>query len=303
MGIIRINSNPETIEPFRDVIEYLSDTRSNLRFGSDYSVTEIIDSPQAIQLKRRFPDQLKVDKIINALPAFIGHAVHDRFERILRQYSSINKKYAVERRLHDYILYRRLAGRLDILQQLNILWDVKVTSAWKLVLGDISDWESQLNIYAKMLRKDGVKVKSLRILAIFLDWKKQLAKSDPKYPQSKILELELALWKPKEQCEFVKERLQLHIDAEKVKPENLPECTNREMWASETKYAVYADNKAKRAWRVLDDHKKAWAMCKSKFPKGFVQKRLGVRKRCQEWCSAASICRQYGRHLKETILA
>lgn len=279
----------------------MNTTRSSLRFGNDYSVTEIIDSPQAIQLKRRYPTQLKADKIINALPAFIGHAVHDRFERILRAYSKTNRKYEVERRLHDYIMHRRLAGRLDMLQTLNILWDVKVTSAWKLVLGDITDWETQLNIYAKMLRKDGIKVKSLRILAIFLDWKKHLALKDPKYPQSRILEIEVDLWAPKVQCLFIKDRLQLHIDAEKISSDLLPACTDAEMWSEGTRYAVYKDNKAKRAYRLLEDYKQAWGMAKGLGKNAYVQKRIGGRKRCDQWCSAASVCRQYGKYLKEVV--
>lgn len=302
MGIIRINSDPETIEPYRDVIRLLEKSRSPEKFGSDYSVTEIIDPPQKIQLSRRHPDELKVDKVVNALPAFIGNAVHDRFEGLLRRYSTLNGKYHVERRLYEYLLDRRIVGRIDALQSRKILWDIKVTSVWKLMLGDITDWETQLNFYAKMLRKDGHRVRSIRILAIFLDWKEMAALKNPKYPKSRITEYELDLWHPKVQDSYVKKRLQLHIDNEKLPDKILLPCTQKEMWEGLTEYAVYKDKKKlKRATRVFTDHIKAVSLLATYPNNGGMEVRPGVRKRCKNWCNAASICRQYGWYLKNVV--
>ena len=174
MGIKKRYDNMEDINPLKHAMEVLWN-RERFRLGADLVVTEIIDHPRPVQLKKRFPNNLKQDTIQTSLPSLMGNGTHDIFERLLKDYNLINPNtYMVERRLLTAIQVGnkivRIAGRFDILEKQNILWDIKQTSVNKIIRNDLSDFEAQLNIYAYMLHLDGISINSINIILNGVCW-------------------------------------------------------------------------------------------------------------------------------------
>jgi hypothetical protein len=294
-------TNVPNINPLEDAIKMSMSFYS--AFGSDYSVTQLIDTPRVVQLLKRHGHKIEVN-VDNSVSAFIGNGVHAHIEYCLKRVFDQKKdpKYQLERRIFDKILGRKISGQFDILYELKHMFDIKSTSVWKVVFDpDFDHWTKQQNFYAYMLRRDGHTIESINIMALFLDWKKMNAQRDKDYPQSKQVTYPLDLWSFKKQEQVFMERLRLHIAAEKLSDKDLPDCTPEERWESPTKYAVMKKPTAARATKVFDtqaeadkyiNDSKAKAK-KGEWDDGCVEVRIGERKRCESWCPVNQFCSSY----------
>ena len=156
-------------------------------------------------------------------------------------------------------------------------------------------------------------IRTIRIIGIFLDWslRGKMQAGSGKYPAEKAVEFSLPRWSMKKCKEYLHERVQLMIDHEDTKDDDLPECTVEEMWSKPDKWAVHAKNR-KRALRVCDSEPDAaeWTSaylardnCKHKFADLWLEHRPAVRTRCEmDWCPVAPFCNQYQKHLKKLAL-
>lgn len=305
MGILKRIDNMEDIAPLRHMIEQHRADKY-IRIGSDMSVTELINSPRIVQLANRYPDKLKKDTIESSLPALLGTATHDMFERHLRQYDVAHpNSYLVERRMltvHQAQSGRlvRVAGRFDILEREHVLWDVKQTSTFKFVKGNVQDFEDQLNLYAYMLAKDGIMIDKLMILAVFPNWDKyERQRQGGTYPPNKMTAYQFELWPFDKREQFFDDRVNVHDAASVLPDDQLPLCTDDEMWATPTKWALLASKNAKRATRLFDNKQDAIDyQTEHDMPSSIIKERPGTRIRCENWCKAAPVCDQYKEYLK-----
>ncbi len=268
-------------------------------FGSDYTITTLINPPRITQLEKRYKNKLVFDPS-KALGAYIGNAIHHHTEMMLRKVSETDGRYLLERRLFDKILNRRISGKFDILWDKQVMYDIKSASVWKIIFDpDMEHWTQQQNLYAFMLRNENINVKSINVIAIFKDWSKMMSKRDRNYPQDQVVEYRLPLWSPKTQKTFMEERIQLNKDAEKLDDNKLPICTPEERWEQPTKYAVMKKPGAARAARVFETMREAKEYMdkyrkKSKTnANAYIEKRLGERKRCENWCRCNQFCNTY----------
>ena len=110
--------------------------------------------------------------------------------------------------------------------------DYKVTSVYTTTRALKPDWESQLNLYAWLLGKNGTEVESLAIVAVCRDWMKSRAGKN-NYPNSPIVSIPVPLWSPERQERFVAQRVAVH-----TKEATTP-CTDEERWMNDagTKFA------------------------------------------------------------------
>ena len=296
------------ISPLRDAI--FEHSRSYSSWGSDYSITSLIQPPQVVQLQKRYAQELDkipmTDEFIKQqLGSFRGNAIHDRFKSML--YRFINKNpnsgYMIERRMWDRINDRKISGQFDALRN-GALYDFKTTSVWKRVFGQLTDYEKQLNLYAYLLRTCGQEVAVLYVIAWYMDWDKWKANQE-KYPSEPIEQILIEnLWAPDQQKEYIHHRIDVH-KADEDKPDNeLTPCSDDDMWAKGSSYAVTFPN-AKRAvaTKGLDTRKKAEDYIKKSKHKNkdtwFVETRPGERTRCQDWCRYNGFCNQYQCYLKD----
>jgi len=237
-----------------------------------------------------------------SLKSFKGNAIHDRLENYLYRFMGKNPEggYLIEKRLWDRILDRKISGKFDVFLK-GTLYDWKTCSAWKRLFESYEDWITRLNLYAYFLRTWGVQVDRICIIAWYMDWDKFKAK-DKGYPNTEVEGIHLdELWDPEEQERFMMHRITEQIDAENVPDDDLPYCTDKEMWVKGEKWAV-KHPKSKNACRVVDTEAEAkqWIVdYSSRVTQKYttkemtVEHRPGSRGRCEDFCKANVFCNQY----------
>ncbi len=252
----------------------------------DYSATTICAPIQQTILKRRHPEQLKVQDVIDSFWAFTGSIAH----AILEEQAVSDA--LVENRFFASVMGKKISGCIDHYKD-GIITDYKTTKSYKVMRGDYSDWEKQLNVYAYLTENNGWPVEKLRIFVFILDWK-QAEMYKPNYPACPIVELPLRLWTPIQRDEFMIRRVGKLIESEQFKDELLPPCTDKEMWRDVKDYAVMKEGQ-KRAVKCYED--KTSSLTHNLKCGEVVVKRMTARTRCHNYCVAAPLCTQHKQEL------
>lgn len=270
-------------------------------FG-DYSVTTLINPPRLVALQKRYQDRLDPPPE-SQVASFIGTGVHRYFEHCLQSFKIMDSRYELERGISEKIADRLITGTFDILYDNSHIYDIKTCKVWKLIFDpNMEEWTQQQNMYAYLLHLRGIDVKTINVIAVYLDWIEGNAIRDRKsYPQQNVVEYKLNLWPWQETEIFLNERLALHKACEKLDDEELPECSRSERWerhegGAQVKYAVMKNKQAKRATRVFVDSNEAvdyFKSNKSLNSSSFIEIRYARRKRCEKYCSANMFCDHY----------
>lgn len=272
---------------------------------ANMSVTELLNSPRIVQLKRKHWDDLTEDAS-DMVWSIFGTAIHGVLEH------GKDDHHVVEERIHAAIGGMNVSGAID-LQEIEedgiILSDYKTTSAWA-VMNEKQDWHNQLNVYAylvELVKK--VPVKKLQIVAIIRDWSRREAANRDSYPASPITVIDIPLWPFADREEFIKSRIHKHEWAlfDMETGDEPPECTPDEMWEKPTTYALKKDGNI-RAKSVHENRlaaEDALQIAESKAKKGekfLIEVREGGRTRCENFCQVSEFCSQYKAYLasKET---
>ena len=194
-------------------------------------ITTLILAPRVRQLTLRHWDEIEED-VSDGIWKLLGSAVHSVMERI----RSDNR--LIEERLTEEINGIRVTGKADLYEGLNKgIEDYKITSVFK-VKNDVKDWENQLNCYAWLYRKIKFVVKSIHVNAILRDWRRGESKRQQGYPPFAFKKIAIPLWTLKKQNNYIKERVRLHLAAQKLKDVDLPLCTEEERWCNAKKKDV-----------------------------------------------------------------
>lgn len=173
---------------------------------------------------------------------------------------------------------------------------------WKYVFDPgMEEWHKQLNIYAHLLRSRGLDIRSLNIIAIYLDWQRQRSyRGGENYPPQPVMEYELSMWEPERAERFLCDRVELMKSAEDVSDEALPACTEEETWQRHENgkpvvYAIMPGSDATRATKLCDTLEEARAFAAERKVKAgsFIEARYASAKRCEEYCSVRSVCSQF----------
>jgi len=246
-----------------------------------FSVTDVIGPPPIRTLKIEKWDELETD-VSEYLWLLLGIGV----DYIL---SSVNVRDNITQyKMSEEIDCSTVVGITDVING-SIIDDYKCTSVWSFLYGEKPEWTAQLNTYAYLLMLDRLRaggeiipITKLRIQAILRDWQKSKT-YDNNYPPIPFQCSELELWSFEQQEEYIKSRLRDH------KENPYRECTAEEKWKSEDTYAVKSEYR-KSAWRVLNSIEEAekWIVDNKKGE--YIETRLGVCKRCQDYCSVRSVC-------------
>lgn len=254
---------------------------------SQISVTEMMNSPQIVQLKRKHWDELEEDAA-DMVWSLFGSAVHNILEHGKDQH------HIVEQRIFTEFGGWRLSGQIDLQEVYDdgvVVSDYKVTGAWA-VMNQKADWHNQLNVYAWLIERETKrKVKGLQIIAIVRDWSRRDTVKEG-YPPAPVTTIPIPLWSYEEREKYVKTRLSLHGDALFG---DAPACTSDDMWEKPTTYAVVKEG-AKRAKSVHETLEAAQAALS---PGYTVEVREGGRTRCESFCQVSNFCNQYQTYLKE----
>jgi hypothetical protein len=267
---------------------------------SNMSVTELLNSPRIVQLKRKHWDDLTEDASSMVWSIF-GTAIHNILEH------GKGDNHIVEERIHIELDGMHISGAID-LQEVEpdgiIVSDYKTVGAWS-VLNEKQDWHNQLNSYAYLVEAaKKVPVKKLQIVAIVRDWSRRDAATREGYPKAPIVVIDIPLWPFADREAYVRSRISLHGDAffEMETDGEMPECTPEEMWEKPTSYALKKDGnvRAKSVHETREAAETALTAATEKAKKGekfLIEVREGSRVRCESFCQVAPYCTQYQEYL------
>lgn len=257
------------------------------------SATTLMKPVRATLIPIRHHENLETD-VLDLIAARLGSAIHDSIERI--DTPGVTKETRVSREvLIDDVVYT-VTGKFDILTEEEDgfrLRDIKTTSVWAYIYGGKDeDYRRQLSIYRWLLSPD-YQVKDIGYIDfMFTDWQASKAKQDSSYPQSRIrMGYKISLMTLEETENYVRERLELIHANKDVVDDDLPHCTNKELWATPEKFAVMK-NGNKRATKLCDSQQEAEQYMSAKNIAGYIQHRPAKVKRCK-YCAAAPFCSQF----------
>ena len=270
------------------------------RGDSDISVTQLIDSPRIARLQREHADEQTKDAVDFVWSRF-GTSVHVMFEESLKATGS---DVITEERLFTETQGWKLSGAIDAQEVSDdgvIISDFKVTSAWSVIYGK-SSWNTQLNVYAYLVRKaKGQTVKKLQIVALLRDWVRRKAEQGGEYPTAPIVVLDIPMWSEAEQDAYVESQIKKHMEATNT-DQPLIFCTSEETWQKDTVYAVMKKGR-KSAVKLYKTEPEAVERAEKEGSNHSVEVRKGEKTRCKgDWCGVSKWCDQYQSEAKEQFL-
>ena len=245
--------------------------------GADFSVTELISPPQIRRLWKKHHEEIFID-VSDEIWKLLGKGVHAALE----QAGDVGIK---EQRFHATYDGTTISGAVDLIED-GVVTDYKVTSVFSVQKGLKIDWESQLNLYAWLLRQNDITVTKLNIVCICRDWmKSRIGKYD--YPESPVVMLSVPMWRDGRQDDYVDQRVRVHTQ------ESTIPCTPEERWARGA-YQVNPMHSGGGKPRSFDSLQDATNYINNK-KTGSYKIVDGDAKyvRCESWCEVSEFCPQW----------
>jgi hypothetical protein len=260
---------------------------------SDFSASSLIaPTQQTVLLKRHSSDHIIRD-VVDEVWKFFGSITHQVLEDAYNEHLKVEGDL-VEVRLYIDVEGKVVSGKNDQYSGKKIT-DYKTTKAYKIMKGDFSDWEKQLNIYAEILEQNGYEVEEVEILAMVSDWKKgEVYKKN--YPPTPFLTIPIELWPKEKRMEYIKDRVVRSKICQKLTDEEIADqypCSEHEMWQSLKDYAIWKDG-GKKALKCFDNAIDANNHMDEKQlgPEYKIIRRMTERRRCIDFCDIAHKCIQ-----------
>lgn len=261
--------------------------------GSWRSVTELIGPPKIAYLKRKHDDDLEED-VIDRVYTLQGEIAHGVVERAAKEMGKDG--WLSEQRIFAELHGKKISGAYDLFNPVTgDLIDVKNSTAWKAKKGEApKEWVEQTNLLAHLLRQQGQKINSIKILLVIRDHSKPEARRDPEYPQSPVVLLDVPIWDDEKCKVFLDERVRLHLDAET----NEATCSPEDRWAKPTIWAIKKKGQSRAIpGGLYADEQKAKEKL-AELGAGYeIDFRPGENTRCELYCPVAKFCAQYQKSL------
>lgn len=289
------------------------------------SATSLMVPTKQFILGRRVPSDMKEADLSDLLARSMGNSIHAGIEKawtskgaklmeLLGYPKSICDKIAINPdpeylklnpdTLPVYIEQRTfkefngylIGGKFDTVID-GRLFDNKSTSVWGYLLGSRDEQHAQQGGIYRWLNPDKIIDDYIYIQYIFTDWQKAMTKQRADYPKVRALEHPVEMLTLQQTEEFIKYKIDLLEKYKLAKEEDLPECTDEELWRSEPQYKYYSDptKTSGRSTRNFDNLAEANKFLSEK-GKGIVITKPGEVKRCS-YCAAAPICQQRLRYI------
>lgn len=185
-----------------------------------------------------------------------------------------------------------VGGKYDMVAD-GELYDHKSTSAFSWLFGTRDDDHRDQGSLYRWLNPEKIYGTHIHINYIFTDWSRMQAKTNPKYPQNRVEQKDIALSSVAETDRWVRERLHL-IKTHWNSPESeMPPCTDKELWRSDPQYKFYNDplKVSGRSTKNFDNIHDANQFMADKGGKGIVITIPGEAKACN-YCQIYNICKQ-----------
>ncbi len=269
---------------------------------SDYSATKLIAPIQQTELRRRYAGTGKLvpEDVLDNFNAWVGSVIHNAIEAAWKK----DMGSIVEERFYMTFGDKVVSGKVDCLSN-NAIIDWKTCRTYKVVKGDVSEWEKQANIYALLAEEAGYKIDKLHIYAIVLDLKKAEAQYKKDLPNKPVVRFDLRRWENEEIKNYIENRISLLKYAETLSDDELFQkipCTKKEQW-SELKDVSIFKKGSERAAKVCASREEAEQVFRDnpKFTEDTheIRDRYKPRTRCLNYCSCKTVCKQFAAEQEE----
>ena len=289
-----------------------------------FSVTTLLKPVRQIILSKRVDPNTDSQDVEDYLATAMGTSIHDSIEKAWTQNYKKNLErlgypeslvnrfkinpqdplekddipiYLEQRTIREYRGYK-IGGKFDFVAD-GLLHDNKSTTTMKWTKGSSDkDYMLQGSLY-RWLNPDKIIDDFIRINFVFTDWSKLNAMKDPSYPQHRAMYKDIPLMSLEKTEEWLDQKLKLIEKYWNASQDQIPECTDEELWRTPTKYKYFSNPNATRATKNFDslaEVKQYWLVDKQ--GKGCIKIFPGEVRRCK-YCFAASICNQYAKEWKD----
>jgi hypothetical protein len=259
---------------------------------ADFSVTELIGPPRISMLARVNADKLTQD-VLDRIPSLLGRALHTVVEMGASDHEIVEERFFLN------IEGVRISGAADLQTPLTdgtnpdwLIRDFKLTSCYSVMM-EKPEWEYQLNAYAYLANAvHGRRIVKLQIIAILKDWSRKKAQTQPDYPPTPVMVVDIPVWTVAQQEAYLRARIVLHRKARAVLDtgDPLDYCSPKERWLRDEKWAVMKPGR-KGAVKLYDNADDANANLE---PGQYVEHRAGTPIRCDgDYCLVSRWCKQY----------
>lgn len=174
-----------------------------------------------------------------------------------------------------------------------IVHDIKTTSVWSWIKSTRDeDYRLQGSIY-RWLNQDKITGDYIRVCFLFTDWQKSKVDSVEGYPPARCAYKDIELMGIEETERWVRNRLRQIKKFRDVPAEDMPPCSDEEVWMEKPTYKYYSNPMKTdgRATKNFTDHTEAVAYLQQK-GKGVILSSLPKAKKCKDFCSAFLVCKQ-----------
>lgn len=288
------------------------------------SATSLMKPTRATILARRIPFEERTLDVKDLLSSSFGTALHDSIEHAwrvggkeaLRKLGYPPRVYEnlvinptpeqlaenplivpcyIEQRVVKEIAGYKIGGKFDMILD-GRLTDHKSTSVYAYLLGSKDDdYALQLGIY-RWLNQEKVIDELGYINFIFTDWQSAQAKQNPNYPKLRALEYPVQMMPVPEVERYIELKLNELTKCWELPEDQLPRCTDKELWRSEETYKYFSDPTkmnqpgARSTKNFGSDKAEAYAH-KAAMGKGDIKVIPGEVKACG-YCPAFENCKQ-----------
>lgn len=260
---------------------------------ADFSVTELIDSPQVRHLKTVHDNEIEED-VSDRIMSMLGTAVHSILEH------EAGPDDIVERRFYAEVLGKKISGGVDALYPLtgDAGWgirDYKVTRGMSVVMNPngSSSWIKQVNSYAYLAEVNGFKpVVEGEVIAILRDWTASLVRRNSQFPKHPIIRVPIEIWPFEQRKAFIESCVRQHVQ------DPPRQCNAEERWMGRNVFAVTEyrqDGGLKaRAKKLFNSETDAMAYVMTEGLNAEVIRRDAEPTRCAgNYCQVAQFCSQW----------
>ena len=283
---MKITNKLNLPQPFVDAV-----TRDYQYKEDRYSVTEMLKGYKEIILTRRHYEEIEQD-VADSIWLIFGTAVHKVLEDSQEAMDEL-KETKIYYEFPDGVL----SGQQDLYSEsLKRVTDYKTGSVWKVIYDEWDDYRTQLMDYAILFRKNGFECTNGEIVMVLKDWSATKAKTQAGYPEFPVHVKHFDFTEDELLTEErrIEEKLADLKELKKMDDNGIPECSPKERWTTETKYAVMKNGR-KTAVKVCDDELSARKMVME--GKGdYVDVRYGEDRKCMEYCNCCKWCHYYKKH-------
>ena len=282
------------------------------------SATSLIKPLRQIVLSARVPEDMTPLELVNLVPSRMGSAIHDAIERSWKdnyqvaleslgypkkviEKIRINPKpeeltdgqipIYLEQRAHKQVGKFLISGKYDFIGDGRVE-DFKSTSTYTAINNTNDEkyiWQGSIYrwLNPQIITKD-----EMAIQFIFTDWSKAKAMADPKYPQQRIQQRILPLKSIQETDAFVTRKLNQIEQYWDAPEEQLPPCTDADLWRSEPVFKYYKNpEKRARSTKNFDNRHDAQLRYIEDGSVGIVVEQPGQVTACK-YCPAFAVCSQ-----------